>query len=825
MLAVAASVGTMFAYDVQLDGVCYNLDSNKKVASVTHRGSSSNYNFSTQYSGDIIIPPSITYSGIRYDVTSIEDKAFYYSIQMLSVSIPNSITNIGNDAFGICSNLKSIIFPDGVSKVGIRTFRNCKELTSVSLGANTTEIGESAFEGCSKLYSLVIGNSIVRIGDYAFNGCSSLTIIELPNSVTSIGRQAFASCRSLESIDVSTENQLFSSVDGVLFDKSKETLICYPAGKTDDSYAIPNSVSRIEGLAFAYNNLISISIPESVINIGAEAFYQCNNLPIIDNVQYADNYLVGVKDDGLSTYIIQEGTKWIGSAAFSNCYNLTTIDIPSSVKYIEEVSFYGCYNLSSVTNHAFIPQETNDVFNHETYIQECSLYVPANSINLYKEAEGWKEFKEILPIPGTEPCITASGTCGAQGDNLTWELSCDGVITIGGTGEMANWDEGSMPWYLNKTDIKSVVIEDGVTSVGSYAFANSSNITSIEIPNSVENIGSYAFFDCSSLSSLTIPDDVSSIGYYICSGCVGLTQPVFNATIFVYMPITFEGAYTIPEGITTIAAGAFYGCTSLSSIDLSNRVSYIGDDAFQNCTGLTTVIMGTYMVNICNDVFNNCSALNSITCAAKNPPYVISSNSFLNVTKTIPVYVPYNSFEDYKTAKVWKDFKNYQAIPNTEPQKFKITWQDEEGNPIKVDEVAYGETPVFSGATPVKDATAEYTYEFAGWLPKVKEVTEDTKYTTFFERNKIEPTVYNVNINGENCSLRISNELPAGTRLQVEAVADECFEFQKWSDNNTDNPRTITVTEDSNLTAEFNKVTYAITGENENEGGEVQIIP
>ena len=104
-------------------------------------------------------------------------------------------------------------------------------------------------------------------------------------------------------------------------------------------------------------------------------------------------------------------------------------------------------------------------------------------------------------------------------------------------------------------------------------------------------------------------------------------------------------------------------------------------------------------------------------------------------------------------------------------------------------------------------------------------MTEDAKYTTFFERNKIEPTVYTVNINGENCSLHISNELPAGTTQQVEAVADECFQFEKWSDNNTDNPRTITVTEDSNLTAEFNKVTYTITGENENEGGEVQIIP
>ena len=153
---------------------------------------------------------------------------------------------------------------------------------------------------------------------------------------------------------------------------------------------------------------------------------------------------------------------------------------------------------------------------------------------------------------------------------------------------------------------------------------------------------------------------------------------------------------------------------------------------------------------------------------------------------------------------------------------YTITWQDEDGNVIKTDEVEQGTTPAFTGTTPTKMATNEYTYEFAGWLPKIQPATKDICYTTFFERNKIETPGYTVNINGENCSLNINNQYPEGTVITLEAVADECFEFQQWSDGNKDNPRTITVTANTNLTAEFNKVRYTVTGEL-STGGKVQI--
>ena len=166
----------------------------------------------------------------------------------------------------------------------------------------------------------------------------------------------------------------------------------------------------------------------------------------------------------------------------------------------------------------------------------------------------------------------------------------------------------------------------------------------------------------------------------------------------------------------------------------------------------------------------------------------------------------------------------YTAVFESILNKVNITWQDEDGNPILEEQVEYGTTPVFSGEIPTKPSDSEYSYEFVGWLPKIKPATEDARYTTYFDRHKlVSDKVYTVNINGENCSLHISNEVPAGTTLQVEAVADECFQFQKWSDNETANPRTINVTEDANLTAEFNKLRYTITGKNDTEGGQVNV--
>ena len=169
--------------------------------------------------------------------------------------------------------------------------------------------------------------------------------------------------------------------------------------------------------------------------------------------------------------------------------------------------------------------------------------------------------------------ILASGTCGAEGnngDNLTWILDDEGVLTISGTGAMASWNWKGSPWYANKDKIESVVIEDGVTSIGANAFDGCSGLTSITIPSSVTSIGAYAFSGCS-VTSITIPSSVTSIGAYAFYGC----------------SVT---SITIPSSVTSIGEYTFYGCSGLTSITIPNSVTSIGTSAFSGCSGLTRVI-------------------------------------------------------------------------------------------------------------------------------------------------------------------------------------------------------------------------------------------
>ena len=194
--------------------------------------------------------------------------------------------------------------------------------------------------------------------------------------------------------------------------------------------------------------------------------------------------------------------------------------------------------------------------------------------------------------------IVASGTCGAEGnngDNLTWILDDEGLLTISGTGAMANWNRKGSPWYANKDKIESVMIEDGVTSIGKYAFFDCSSLASIKLPNSISSIGIAAFNNCSSLASITLPNSISSIGelaFYYCSSLTSITIPnsVTNIEKYAFCGCSMLASITISNSVTSIADSAFESCTRLKSITIPNNVISIGKNTFYDCFGLTSVI-------------------------------------------------------------------------------------------------------------------------------------------------------------------------------------------------------------------------------------------
>ena len=176
LLALVAGAGTMFASDTSVDGIWYTFDDEHLTAEVTFRGAAYN-SYSGEYSGEVVIPSSVTYNAKTYTVTSIGDKAFAWCKGLTSVTIPNSVTRIGDFAFYDCSGLTSLTIPNSVTGIGNFAFLHCTGLTSVTIPNSVTSIGEGAFGTCTGLTSVTIPNSVTSIGDQAFGLCSGLTSV------------------------------------------------------------------------------------------------------------------------------------------------------------------------------------------------------------------------------------------------------------------------------------------------------------------------------------------------------------------------------------------------------------------------------------------------------------------------------------------------------------------------------------------------------------------------------------------------------------------------------------------------------------------------
>lgn len=282
---------------------------------------------------------------IEEGITSIGMCAFDGCEYLTTVNLSDSVTSIGSIAFQNCRMIKNIDLPDNLTSISHSTFASCSNLSEIDLPLTLKYIGAGAFSGCA-IEELSIPQSITSIGAQTFSGCTHLKNIDLPDTLTSIDYSAFINCYQLEitipknvktisnmalseckSINVSNDNPYFSSQDGVLFNKDKTTLICFPVGCTMEEYTIPDTVKTIGGAAFYMCRLKDIVISNSVEEIEAAAFYHCSELTNIN----IPNKVTVIRD---STFI--------------GCSNLKSLIIPKSVESIEENAFYSCENLEDI---------------------------------------------------------------------------------------------------------------------------------------------------------------------------------------------------------------------------------------------------------------------------------------------------------------------------------------------------------------------------------------------------------------------------------------------------------------------------------------------
>ena len=392
---MAIPVTVLAGEEVTIDGIKYDLVTKAKQATVIAGDE--------KYTGDVVIPATVTYNNVIYNVTSIGYQAFYYCSGLTSIDIPSSVTSIGSSAFYYCSGLTSIDIPNSVSNIGDFVFCCCSGLTSVIIPNSVTAIGENAFHGCSGLTSIDIPNSVTSIGGGAFRYCSGLTSITIGNGVTSIGGfWAFDRCDGLTSVHISdiaawcnisfnhySSNPLNYAHHLYLNDQEITDLVI-PEGVTSigqlaflscsglTSVTIPNSVTSIGGGAFdGCSGLTSITIPNSVTSIGEGAFGYCH---------------------GLTSVTIPNSVTSIGEKVFFDCFSLTSVDIGSRVRTIGSYAFANCEVLEVVTCHATsVPTTQSNAFDN-SYVEYAKLIVPDEAYDAYSTTAPWSNFGTKLKL-------------------------------------------------------------------------------------------------------------------------------------------------------------------------------------------------------------------------------------------------------------------------------------------------------------------------------------------------------------------------------------------------------------------------------------------
>lgn len=836
------SIGSQaFRHCTSLSEIYYNADSCGNVSS----------------SSNIFDNCPITTLVIGNNVRYIPAYIFLNMSGLSSVTIPDSVIGIGTAAFGGCSGITTLTIGRGLRKMGIYAFNGCSQLstlnynsdscffagnwtnnthisninigsnvrfipnrffyqntslTSFIVPSNIKGIGNYAFNECTALTNITFHDSLTFIGAHAFNGCTGLSSITLFESIDTIGNGAFMNCTSLSEFNY--QGSLESWGDIGFGDYSANPIYLTRRLKINDTLVsnlvIPNTQSEIKPYAFCGDTCIeAITIPESVLMIGTGAFNRCTKLT---NIVFPSGLIhIGngsfSECDGLTSVIITDSMASIGDSAFSDCIGITSISIPCAI--IGGSAFRGCSALNSVNF------SNSNVLIGDYAFCNC---IGLTSVFINGSIIGNNAFKGCTGLT----YIIIGNSVAIVGDSAF--MGCLNVDSVKIGGSVLSI--GALAFYGCSNITKTIYmgsISDwcSINFSGIYSnpiiyshglYNNNTPITRIEITDSISHIGNYAFYSDSMLTNVQIMGSVTKIGQASFFGCTNID------TLF------------LGRNIDTIMSSAFYGCTNLWCIKLySSTPPKLMSNGFQNISNYARFYTPCNSISSYSSAWGNGYDFRNWTptmeysiSVSSESPLSYGSASVYETNPCTSTAVIYASAQPHFYFAHWNDgvTTNPRTIVLEQDTSFVATFGrcsytiTCNSSNATMGSVSGGGTAEYLDTISIT-ATANQGFHFTHWQDndtnshRTITVTSNKTYTAYFGY-----TQYSLSVNTTNPTYGTvtgSGNYHYNTTHSIGANANYGYHFTMWSDGNTSNPRTITLTQDTVFTAIFAKNQYSVT--------------
>ena len=494
--------------------------------------------------GEVVIPNTI--GGVA--VTAIAANAFYENDTITSVTLPDGLESIGEYAFYKCSNIETINFNEGLK---------------------TTE--KYSFGRCTSLKEIELPDTMIKLGDQVFGHCTSITRVYIPKSVEDVDLGPFSGCSELRTVEFQEGIERIPGCKEAHFYDKKGLL----GGSGIEEIVIPDTVKEIGANAFYdCKKLKSVTFGTGLLTIEGTAFRNCESLEKV---------------------ILPEGIKSLKEAAFENCSAITEVFLPASLENCGDAVFKGTTSLKKI----IFEEGTTKIFGSNPIYREAGMF----------EDCGVEEI--TLPSSVTEIEGCAFGKCKKL-------RSIDLSENITSIGEKA---------FYGCSSLETIELPVGISKIDHHTFYGCSSINNVDIPSNVASIGDWAFYGCSSLEAVYYPKSVSKIGKYAYENCTSLTEIEFET----------HNLYTTTQ---TLGEGVFKGCSSLTAVQLGNRITKVPKEAFAGCTSLKEIQIPHGVTTIPAGAFAKCHNLEILFVPASVTTFETAENEFERSYSHVPlVYV------------------------------------------------------------------------------------------------------------------------------------------------------------------------------------------